>query len=318
MNKCIKKYQLFSLIGLLMFAFLLTGCPARRPIQETPAPPETIVVPEVARIFFTEVPMEDGPELARLLAANNRGGEMTVWFEADNNIWVMVQAAEGSDELLRVEEVLQRIPGRDTLLLEVRLNEVKREEQPEDKKEEGQDAGQGRTGRHFADAVLVRLDFNQRPHGIAFLFDSQLEEKLEEDGNGAVKNRAAQPSAAKPPVSAPVPQRQQQAQQPQAQEQKFIQVQEPRPDQKITSPLQVLGRARVPGGAVHFRLKNGNGEVIAESSTTATATAPQAGTFSGILSFSPPGGETNGTLEVFSNGRNGQPETLVAVPVVIK
>ncbi|MBS4025726.1 MAG: hypothetical protein KGZ96_08660 [Clostridia bacterium] len=316
MNKYIKKYQLLSLVGILMFAFLLTGCPARRPIQEAPVPPETIIVPEVARIFFTEVPLEDGPELARLLAANNRGGEMTVWFEADDNIWVMVQAAEGSDEVLRIEEVLQRIPGRDTLLLEIRINEVGREEVPEEKGKEGQEGEQPRGAGQFGDVKLVRLDFNQRPHGIAFLFDSRLEKELEVDGNG-VQERAAQPPAPGPQAQQPQPQGQQ-AQQPPAQEQNFIQVQEPRPGQEVTSPLQVLGRARVPGGAVHFRLKNGNGEVIAESSTTATATAPQAGTFSGILSFSPPGGETNGTLEVFSNGRNGQPETLVAVPVVIK
>jgi hypothetical protein len=307
LKKYIEKYQLLSFIGLLMFAiFLLAGCPARRPIQEAPAPPDTIVVPEVARIFFTEVPLENGPEIARQLAANNQGGEMTVWFEADDNFWVMVQAAPDSDEVLKVEEIMQRIPGRDTLLLEVRVNEVKREEKPEAGQEEGQRPGQ------FGDVMLARLDFNQRPQGIAFLFDSRLEAELEEERNGVVQEREAQPPAVGPGQQA------QQPQQPQAQEQNFIQVQEPRPGQEVTSPLQVLGRARVPEGAVHFRLKNGNGEVIAESSTTATAAAPQTGTFSGVLSFSPPGKETNGSLEVFSNGKNGQPETLVAVPVVIK
>lgn len=316
-----RKYKLLGVFGLVIFmlaSMLLSGCPARRPAPEAPpAPPETIIVPEVARIFFTEVQLEEGPELARLLAANNRGGEMTVWFEADDNIWVMVQAAEESDELLRIEEVLQRIPGRDTLLLEVRLNEVEREETEAD--EEGQNGNRQQRAEAIDDVMLVRLDFNQRPHGIAFLFDSQLEEQLEEDGNGVTEERAAQPPTQQPqqPQQPQAPAQQPQAQQPQEQ-QTFIQVQEPSPNQEITSPVQILGRARLQGGTVHFRLKNGNGEVIAESSTTVTATAPQTGTFSGMLSFSPPGNETNGTLEVFSNGRNGQPETIVSVPVVIK
>ncbi len=315
------KLLIFSLATI--FALTMAGCPARKPAPpaETP-PPQTVVVPEVSRIFFTEVALNEGPQMARQLVENNQGGEMTVWFESDDQFWVLVQSAQDSDEILAIEEVLQRVPGRDTVLLEVRLTEEARpqeeqqagEEQDtaEEQQEEAQD-GQQQTAT-AADAMLIRLDINQRPHGIAFLFDSELEEELEEEANGQIQEQPA-PQAQQPPAQQqPAPQ----AQQPPAQQQEnFIQVQEPRPNGEVTSPVQVVGRARVPGATVHVRMKNNQGEVIAESSTTATAAAPQIGNFSATLSYSPPGENQQGTLEVFSNGRNGE-ENMVAVPVVIR
>ncbi|MDW7674760.1 MAG: Gmad2 immunoglobulin-like domain-containing protein [Bacillota bacterium] len=303
-----RKINLFSyLIVVVLAAVLLIGCPARKPdpVPEAPAPPETIIVPEVSRIFFTEVQLEEGPELARLLVANNREGEMTVWFEADEQIWVLVQSPQDSDEILKIDEVLARVPGRDTTLLEVRLSEEVRQEETQEEETSNQ--------QQQFDAMLVRLDLNQRPHGVAFLFDSRLEEDLEEN-NGQTQEQAA-PAPAAPPKQQP---QQQKPPQQRQEEQTFIQVQEPSPNSTVTSPIQILGRARVPGGTVHVRLKNAGGEVIAESTTTATAAAPQIGNFSATLSFSPPGEEMKGTLEVFTNGRSGQEENIVAVPVVIK
>ena len=312
------RIKLLTLALVTVFAITMSGCPARKPAPpaETP-PPQTVVVPEVSRIFFTEVALNEGPQMARQLVENNQGGEMTVWFESDDQFWVLVQSAQDSDEVLSIEEVLQRVPGRDTMLLEVRLTEEARpqeeqqageeQETAEEQQEEAQD-GQQQTAT-AADAMLIRLDINQRPHGIAFLFDSELEEELEEEANVQIQEQPA-PRAQQPPAQQqPAPRAQQQ--------ENFIQVQEPSPNGEVTSPVQVVGRARVPGATVHVRMKNNQGEVIAESSTTATAAAPQIGNFSATLSYSPPGEGQQGTLEVYSNGRNGE-ENMVAVPVVIR
>lgn len=324
MTKYYKKINvLAALIAILLIASLLTGCPARRPApQEEAQPPETIVVPEVSRIFFSEVELEEGPQLARQLVANNQGGEMAVWFEQDEEIWVLIQSDE-KDEILEIEEVLQRVPARDTMLLEIRLSETEIEEMDDEaqrQEEEQTNANQPTTGDNV---TLIKLDLNQRPHGIAFLFDSRLEAALEENNGEAQQQPTAQGTqkqqrqeAQQPQQQQPkAPQQQQENQQrtDQQEQQNFIQVQEPSPNQEITSPVQIVGRAKVNGGNIGVRLKNANGEVIAESTTTATAAAPEVGNFSATLSYSPPNGNSKGTLEVYSGQNN-----LVAVPVVIK
>lgn len=308
----IHKKITIALIIILITAFAI-GCPARRPEapQEQPDP-ERIIVPEVSRVFFEEVPLEDGPRLARLLSENNREGEMLVWFMAEDQFWILVQSEAGGDEILEIEEVLQRIPERDTILLEVRLSQVEIELAEEEAEEENQaEVEDERT-------TLIRLEINQEPHGVAFLVDSELEEDLEENGNNGEQARVGEQQ---PPREQPQRQPQQQAPQQEQErpqnQQTFIQVVEPEPNQEVSSPLQVLGRARLEDGNVHIRLKSEEGEVIAESNTTVTATAPQVGNFSATLSFSSPEKEESGTLEVYSEV-NGETENLIAVPVVIR
>ena len=94
-----------------------------------------------------------------------------------------------------------------------------------------------------------------------------------------------------------------------------IWVTSPTPDQKVVSPVEVTGSARVFEATVNMRLVDDSGIIIAEGFTTATEGAPGRGDFKHSLSYSaaPPG---KGTIEVFwTSPKDGEILDKVSVPV---
>lgn len=94
-----------------------------------------------------------------------------------------------------------------------------------------------------------------------------------------------------------------------------IWVNNPIADQTVTSPITIRGNARVFEATVSFRLKDANGNVMAEGFTTAENGAPGRGDFEAILNFSPssPG---KGQLEVFEvSMEDGSDQNKVIIPV---
>jgi predicted small secreted protein len=89
----------------------------------------------------------------------------------------------------------------------------------------------------------------------------------------------------------------------------------PAPDQKVTSPVEVTGSARVFEAAVNIRMVDDSGIIIAEGFTTASEGAPGRGDFKHSLAFSAasPG---KGALEVFwTSPKDGEILDKVSVPV---
>lgn len=85
--------------------------------------------------------------------------------------------------------------------------------------------------------------------------------------------------------------------------------------QKVESPLQVKGSARVFEATVNVRLVDESGEVIVESFTTATEGAPGRGQFELSLPFDAPS-PGRGELEVFwTSPKDGKELDKIAVPV---
>lgn len=94
-----------------------------------------------------------------------------------------------------------------------------------------------------------------------------------------------------------------------------IWVTSPTPDQKVASPVEVIGSARVFEAAVNIRLVDDSGIIIGEGFTTASEGAPGRGDFKHSLNFSAasPG---KGTLEVFwTSPKDGGILDKVSVPV---
>ena len=94
-----------------------------------------------------------------------------------------------------------------------------------------------------------------------------------------------------------------------------IWVTSPAPDQKVASPVEVTGSARVFEAAVNIRLVDDSGIIIAEGFTTATEGAPGRGDFKHSLAFSAasPG---KGEVEVYwTSPKDGGILDKVSVPV---
>jgi len=94
-----------------------------------------------------------------------------------------------------------------------------------------------------------------------------------------------------------------------------IWVTHPSPNQIASVPLLVKGSARVFEGTVNIRLLDGQGNVLAESHTTASAAAPERGDFETSLKYEPPpAGE--GTLEVYwTSPIDGSVQDKVSIPL---
>jgi Spore germination protein len=85
--------------------------------------------------------------------------------------------------------------------------------------------------------------------------------------------------------------------------------------QTIASPLKITGNARVFEAVVSYRLRDVQGNILAEGNTMAAAGAPGRGDFEASLTFKPLAAG-NGQLEVFeSSMKDGSDLNKVIIPV---
>jgi len=86
-------------------------------------------------------------------------------------------------------------------------------------------------------------------------------------------------------------------------------------DQIITSPVKISGNARVFEATVSYRIKDDNGNMLAQGFATATEGAPGRGDFTGELAFKP-AGPGKGQIEVFEvSMKDGSDRNKVIIPV---
>lgn len=95
-----------------------------------------------------------------------------------------------------------------------------------------------------------------------------------------------------------------------------IKITRPQPDSIVTSPMLIKGEARVFEGTVQFRLKDAEGNIIAEKFSTAQAEeAGEFGAFGELLLFDEVSAET-GTLDVYwQSPENGSEQDLISIPI---
>jgi hypothetical protein len=95
-------------------------------------------------------------------------------------------------------------------------------------------------------------------------------------------------------------------------------VKEPALGEQVTSPLTISGEASVFEATLVYRVLTGTGKVLAEGTTTATAGAPQKGTFKVEVAFEAPYYGEPGTVEVFERSpKDGTISDIARVPVGI-
>ena len=86
-------------------------------------------------------------------------------------------------------------------------------------------------------------------------------------------------------------------------------------DQIITSPVKISGNARVFEATVSYRIKDDNGNMLAQGFATAKEGAPGRGDFTGELAFKP-AGPGKGQIEVFEvSMKDGSDRNKVIIPV---
>lgn len=131
-------------------------------------------------------------------------------------------------------------------------------------------------------------------------------------GTGAVATTAA-PTAAPTTASSPTPRPT-----PITSAKGLIAVSEPVSGQTIRGGVLVSGDASVFEANVQYRVVTAAGSVIAQGHTTASAAAPQRGTFRIEVKFDVPYSTEQGFVEVFeTSAKDGSISDIVRVPVTI-
>lgn len=98
-----------------------------------------------------------------------------------------------------------------------------------------------------------------------------------------------------------------------------IQISQPQPNDRISSPFRLSGKAREFENVFNYRLKDEDGTVLAANYVQYVAEdTGMFGDFSILIAFDPPSGE-RGTLEVFTySPRDGSEIDKVRIPVVFE
>ena len=97
-----------------------------------------------------------------------------------------------------------------------------------------------------------------------------------------------------------------------------ILVKEPLANTRVRSPLTISGEASVFEAALIWQVTDTAGRVLASGFTTATAGAPQKGTFTITATYADPPSDIIGFAEVYTRSpRDGEIDEIVRVPLIL-
>lgn len=254
-------------------AVLFSCSPAKKPDQTRN---KTFIVPEVSRVTIDAVDLKSAPGVIRNIAKDIQDRDATTLARADGKTYIIVSQGDRTRNYdMKVDEVLQRLPQQGFTWLEVRLS-YSRKKEP----------------RAGAEPVLtvVRADVSSPPEGVGFTLAG-----LEPAGRP--------PAPAPEKTAAPSPQDQGAG----------ASIEQPAPNQEITSPVKVIGAAAAPD-KLRLRLSTRGGQILKEENLSPS---PGTGAFSADIKYSPPEMPTPGEITIISPS-GGDEKVLARVPVVIK
>jgi hypothetical protein len=97
-----------------------------------------------------------------------------------------------------------------------------------------------------------------------------------------------------------------------------IVVKQPLANSHVRSPLTIAGEASVFEANLSWQVTDTAGRVLAKGFTTASAGAPQRGTFSIVATYAEPSSELIAFAEVYSvSPRDGSIDEIVRVPILL-
>lgn len=285
-----KNMRFFALCALFVyFASAVFGCaPARRPAEE-----KRIVVPEVTKVFVETQELSKAPPVIQNLAKSLEEAETHLAVEADGNVWVLVVGDE--DEEVEIKEAVQRVLNQDTTIIEVKLTES--------------DEKQGNENDE-AEPLVAKLSVESLGNGIVFSTAEEDKDEAEAEKQTTGQERKQTAPSKETKENDKVPE--------QKTEEKVgetFRVDEPKPGQFIQSPVKVSGQAREANSTVTVRLRDSQGNILAETETLTGSN----GKFSVSLDFDKPGGISTGRLEVFArNAPGGSSANTKVIPISFK
>lgn len=98
-----------------------------------------------------------------------------------------------------------------------------------------------------------------------------------------------------------------------------ISISMPQPDDQISSPVKVIGKARVFEAALTVRVLSEDDKDLGKANIMASKGAPEFGDFSTEVSFGKPAGMNRGFVEALSySAKDGSRINVVRVPVRFK
>lgn len=281
-----KKLSIFGALVLVMGALILTGCQAAQK-PET----EKMVVPEVTKVFFQQVEPANAPPTVKDLAERFAEEDAMFAVLADEHVWVVV-ASEDDQEEMEIKEVVQRVVNENTSVLEVKLLEKKISAQEK-----------------RSEPLIARLNVNNLGGGIIFYEEEDKEDEAEKSSpsaaapQGATSNTTGAKSGTQISKESTNNEGVGQA----------FEVDRPQPGASVSSPLAVSGTVKGMTGVVKIRLRDGEGNILAETE----AVADNGGKFQATLNYEPPQNPLKGRLEI-SLLQNGQEKNLRVIPVTIQ
>ncbi|MFZ5632721.1 MAG: Gmad2 immunoglobulin-like domain-containing protein [Bacillota bacterium] len=262
-----------ALLVCLAMAGLCSCSAARKPEQPRN---NTIIVPEVSRVNFDTVDLQSAPKVIRDMAKALENRDAAAWGQSGGKAYMIISQGERTKSYeVKVDDVLQRIPEQGFTWLEVKIIYDKRKEPAKS----GEPA-----------ITVVRADVKNVPQGVGFT------------ANGL--------DVAGPPVNRPVPR----AGPPAAQgDQSAAVIEQPAPNQEVSSPVKVRGTVRAPGQK-RLRISTRGGQILKEEIVNPT---PGTGAFSAEITYSPPEMATPGEIALIAVS-GGDEKILARVPVIIK
>lgn len=284
--KGLQKLSIFGVLVLILGALIFTGCQAAQKPE-----PEKMVVPEVTKVFFEQVEPADAPPIVRELAERFADKDASFAVLADDRPWVVV-TSEDEHEEPEIKEVIQRVVNENTTVLEVMLSEKR--VSPQEKR---------------AEPLIARLNVSDLSGGVIFYEEEEKEEEAEGRAPNAVTSQgAAGNTSGKSGTRVP-------QESPSATKgvEQALEVDRPQPGSKVSSPLEVSGTVKGLAGVVKIRLRDGEGNILAETETA----ADNEGKFQATLAFDKPQNSLKGRLEVFML-QNGQEKNLRVIPLTIQ
>jgi len=97
-----------------------------------------------------------------------------------------------------------------------------------------------------------------------------------------------------------------------------IVVKQPLANSRVHSPLTIAGDASVFEANLSWQVTDTAGRVLAKGFTTASAGAPERGTFSVVATYADPSSEAIAFAEVYTvSPRDGNIDEIVRVPIVL-
>lgn len=261
-----------ALLVVFAAAGLCSCTAARKPVQPQQ---KTYVVPEVSRVSFDKVDLKSAPKVVRDMAKALEDRDATAWAQTGGSAYLVVSQAEKTKKYyLEVDEVLQRIPDPGFTWLDVKLVYKKRNDP---------------ANTENTLFTVVRADVKNPPNGVGFALTG-----LETAGPATGRTQAR---TGPPPVQIT---------------QTGAAIEQPQPNQEITSPVKVQGSVKGQG-QMRVRLSTRGGQIIKEENLIPEPT----GAFSQNLAYSPPEMATPGEIGIIAVS-GGDEKVLARVPVLIK